>query len=181
MSGAGKGADVRVFQVAGWSNTGKTTLTKMLVRWAAEKGFRTAAVKHHGKNVPLYLDSGSTDTAEHRRAGAEASVLTGSGETQINIDRALPLDSLLEIYAILGIELVIVEGFKYETYPKVVTLREAEDAETLTNVTATVGPAALKPDFTWEEAETNIDRLGGLLWNKGTIITSPKNRSTRHL
>ncbi|PTL38049.1 molybdopterin-guanine dinucleotide biosynthesis protein B [Alkalicoccus saliphilus] len=172
---------MRVFQVTGWSNTGKTTLTNMLVRWASEKGIRTAAVKHHGKDVPLYLDSGSTDTAEHRRAGAEASALTGAGETQINIDRALSLNSLLAIYRLLGMELVIVEGFKRETYPKVVTLREAEDAETLTNVTAVVGPAALSPDFSWEDLEDNIDQLGGLLWNKSAIITSPKNRSTRHL
>jgi molybdopterin-guanine dinucleotide biosynthesis adapter protein len=172
---------VKVFQVAGWSNTGKTTLTKMLVGWAAEKGLRTASVKHHGKDAPLYLDSGSTDTAEHRRAGAEASALTGAGETQINIDRALPLDSLLEIYALLGMELVIVEGFKNETYPKVVTLQGPEDTESLTNVTAAVGPAALNPDFTWEDLDDNIDQLGGLLWSKSTIITLPKNRSTRHL
>jgi molybdopterin-guanine dinucleotide biosynthesis protein B len=53
-----------LFGIAGWSNSGKTTLIEKLVRHFADRGLRVATIKHtHHK---FDIDAPGSDTARHR-------------------------------------------------------------------------------------------------------------------
>ena len=66
-----------LFGVAGWSNSGKTTLIEKLTRHLSGLGLRVATIKHtHHK---FDIDKPDSDTARHRRAGAaETAIVSGS-------------------------------------------------------------------------------------------------------
>jgi molybdopterin-guanine dinucleotide biosynthesis protein B len=58
-----------VIGIAGWKSSGKTTLAEKLLRELTGRGWRIATVKH-SHHAPQ-IDDGETDTARHRRAGAQ--------------------------------------------------------------------------------------------------------------
>ena len=57
-----------VIGVAGWKNSGKTTLVTRLVAELTRRGFKVATVKH--AHHDFQIDDAETDSARHRRAGA---------------------------------------------------------------------------------------------------------------
>jgi molybdopterin-guanine dinucleotide biosynthesis protein B len=104
--------------VAGWKNSGKTTLVERLVTHFVARGWRVATIKHahHAATV----DDGATDSARHRRAGAAAVALVTP--TQLAIVE--PYDegdepTLRDVAARLGpADLILVEGYKTAAIPK---------------------------------------------------------------
>ena len=54
--------------VAGWKNSGKTTLVTRLIAELTRRGFKVATVKH--AHHDFQIDDAETDSARHRRAGA---------------------------------------------------------------------------------------------------------------
>jgi molybdopterin-guanine dinucleotide biosynthesis adapter protein len=116
---------MRVIGIAGWSGAGKTTLLTKLIPRLVERGIRLSTIKHahHGFDV----DQKGKDSHTHRMAGA-TEVLVSSANRWALVHElrggAEPaLDALLQKLA--PVDLVIVEGFKRATYPKVEVYREA--------------------------------------------------------
>ncbi|MFC3040604.1 molybdopterin-guanine dinucleotide biosynthesis protein B [Virgibacillus xinjiangensis] len=162
---------MQIIQVAGYKNSGKTTLVSELVHAFSETGISTAALKHHGHGgLPLGLED--TDSAKHLHAGAAFSGVEGEGLLQISSADGWSLGKMVEIYELLGTELLVVEGFKRENYPKIILLRTAEEAKLLEqamNIIAVVSAFPLDSDpgvpfFHWQQrnrmAEWLIDYLG---------------------
>ena len=58
----------RVIGVAGFKNSGKTTLVEKLVRALTAKGYRIATVKHAHHSFDM--DHEGRDSFRHRKAGA---------------------------------------------------------------------------------------------------------------
>ena len=56
------------FGIAGWQNSGKTTLVKNLIPTFAKKGLTVSTIKHAHHNFDI--DKPGKDSYEHRRAGA---------------------------------------------------------------------------------------------------------------
>ncbi|MFC7366408.1 MULTISPECIES: molybdopterin-guanine dinucleotide biosynthesis protein B [Bhargavaea] len=123
---------VRVFQVAGFKNSGKTTLIRTLIAEAASLGLRTATVKHHGHGGPPALPDPDTDSMKFFRDGAAASAVSGDGVIQLHMREAetgpLPL---IRLAAAARPDLILVEGFKQAPFEKIVLVRSAEDWEQL--------------------------------------------------
>ncbi|OAH54315.1 MULTISPECIES: molybdopterin-guanine dinucleotide biosynthesis protein B [Bacillaceae] len=113
-----------VLQVVGYQNSGKTTLITKLITHVTENGFRVASIKHHGHG-------GSPDTKDstrHQQAGAIIAGVEGDGLLQLNIQRdSWPLDDILAVYNTFPVDLILVEGFKKELYPKIVLIRTEDD------------------------------------------------------
>src|SRR5690606_3073698 len=66
----------RVFGVAGWKNSGKTTMTERLVAELSGRGWTVATVKHAHHDADV--DHEGTDSFRHRSAGArEVALVTG--------------------------------------------------------------------------------------------------------
>lgn len=113
-----------VFQVIGYQNSGKTILMEKLITRAAENGFRVASIKHHGHGGSPDMK----DSTRHQQAGAMIAGVEGDGLLQLNIQRdSWLLDDILSLYNTFPIDLILVEGFKKEWYPKVVLIRTEED------------------------------------------------------
>ncbi|MEX0751640.1 MAG: molybdopterin-guanine dinucleotide biosynthesis protein B [Xanthobacteraceae bacterium] len=109
---------MRIIGLAGWSGSGKTTvLTRVIPRLTA-RGLKVSTVKHahHGFDV----DQPGKDSHSHRMAGA-TEVLVGSAARWALVHElhGAREPALSEFLAKLApVDLVIVEGYKREPYPK---------------------------------------------------------------
>ena len=121
-----------VFAVCGWKNSGKTTLVTRLVAHFVEQGLAVGTIKnaHHAASI----DIPGSDTARHREAGAQSVVLL-SGGLMARIDRLNDRDAKPDPMAIAAsmaeCDLVICEGFKRSTLPKVEILGDDSSQEVL--------------------------------------------------
>ena len=108
----------RVFGVAGWKNSGKTTMTERLVAELSGRGWAIATVKHAHHDADV--DHEGTDSFRHRRAGArEVALVTGRRWALMHELRDEPEPSLAEILERLSpCDLVLVEGYKREGHAK---------------------------------------------------------------
>ncbi|SDN18558.1 molybdopterin-guanine dinucleotide biosynthesis protein B [Alkalicoccus daliensis] len=154
---------MRVFQVVGWSNSGKTTLTAELITFFSAQGVKVSTIKHHGKAEVLHLDRGETDTAKHRKAGAVSSMLTSKGEQQWNIEQPLSLEMMIQMHLLLGTELLLIEGYKQEMYPKIAVSDSGAAPASITNVKAVWNKET-------DELHHSIEELGRIVWEKSEII-----------
>lgn len=127
--------------IAGWKNSGKTTMAERLVGELARRGFRVSTVKHAHHDADL--DQQGSDTFRHRAAGAsEVALVTGRRWAMLHELREEAEPGLRDIVERLSpCDLVVVEGFKRDDHPKIeVRRREARDtaplADTVPNVVA---------------------------------------------
>jgi molybdopterin synthase catalytic subunit len=107
---------MKIIQIVGWSNSGKTTFIKALIPELKKLG-RVGVVKHLGHHDFL-LEKGK-DTTEFFDTGAEISVGIDREKAVISM-RETPPDTILRILSSQQIDFVIIEGFKKESFPKIV-------------------------------------------------------------
>jgi molybdopterin-guanine dinucleotide biosynthesis protein MobB len=124
--------------VVGYKNSGKTTLVARLTARLKELGYAVGTCKHDGAH-DLRLDAEGTDSARHRAAGAEITLVAGREQAfwQRSYAEEPPLEHWLEQLSdpALGLDLILVEGWKHSTLPKIV-LTGSENLEHLSNVLA---------------------------------------------
>jgi molybdopterin-guanine dinucleotide biosynthesis protein B len=147
------GARRPVVGIAGWKKSGKTTLVTRLVAEFTSRGFRVATVKH--AHHSFRVDDGETDSARHRRAGAEQVVVVSATRWALVTELAgRPEPTLDEVVARLDpCDLVIVEGYKSAPIPKIETRRSAAAVH--------VALAGDDPDFIAIAADHAVE-AGGL-------------------
>ena len=120
---------MKIIQIVGYKNSGKTTLSSQVIAYFSRKRLRVASVKHHGHGgVPQGLNS--TDSEKHKEAGALLSGVEGAGLLQLSKEQ-WTLDEILDLYRYMKMELTVIEGFKEYPYPKVRLIREEEDLRLL--------------------------------------------------
>jgi molybdopterin-guanine dinucleotide biosynthesis protein B len=114
-----------VIGVAGWKNSGKTTLVTRLVAELTRRGFRVATVKH--AHHDFQIDDAETDSARHRRAGAaQVAIASPKRWAVVRELRDAPEPSLEEMIGRLDpCDLVLVEGYKAAPIPKIEARRRA--------------------------------------------------------
>jgi molybdopterin-guanine dinucleotide biosynthesis protein B len=118
-------SQMRIIGLAGWSGSGKTTLiTKLLPRLIA-RGQRVSTLKHahHGFD----LDQPGKDSFMHRAAGATEVVISSSKRFAVLHElRDEPEWDLPDLLTKLApVDLVLVEGFKRDPFPKLEIHRAA--------------------------------------------------------
>jgi len=112
-----------IFGFAGFSGSGKTTLIEKLIPLFVAKGLKIALVKHAHHDFDV--DQPGKDSYRHRAAGA-AEVLVTSGRRWALVHELgdEPEPGLEPHVARLApCDLVLVEGFKRETIPKLEVYR----------------------------------------------------------
>lgn len=109
---------MKVFGIVGWKNNGKTTLLVRLVEHLTAAGWRVSTVKHAHHEVDL--DQPGKDTWRHREAGAKEVVLATARRWavihELRDEPEPPLPTLLD--RLTPVDLVLVEGFKRFSHPK---------------------------------------------------------------
>ena len=108
-----------IFGIAGFKNSGKTTLTSRIVTELTGRGFKVSTIKHahHGFD----LDQQGRDSFIHRQAGAhEVAIVSSSRWAILHELRDEPEPTFKDILSQLSeCDVVIIEGFKREAYPKI--------------------------------------------------------------
>ena len=104
---------MRVFAVAGYSSTGKTTLVEALIRELTRRGYSVSTIKSTTENI---TDKEGTDTERHRLAGAKSTMLVGPDSIMIRSERP---SSLRELLSSFQSDLLIIEGMKEKAIPKI--------------------------------------------------------------
>ncbi|TWT07864.1 molybdopterin-guanine dinucleotide biosynthesis protein B [Planococcus sp. CPCC 101016] len=121
-------AAVKVLQVVGFKNSGKTTLTLHLLKQAKNIGKTISTIKHHGHGGALEMPAAGTDSTRLFEEGAECSVAYGGGVIQMHQRKAeASLSELVALASLANPDLVLIEGFKDADYEKIVLLRSPED------------------------------------------------------
>ena len=109
---------MRVFGLAGWSGSGKTTLVRQLIPLLVSRGVTVSTVKHahHGFDV----DQPGKDSFAHRQAGASEVLVASSARWALMHEhRGAAEPGLAELLRHMSpVDLVLVEGFKRDSFPK---------------------------------------------------------------
>jgi molybdopterin-guanine dinucleotide biosynthesis protein B len=109
---------MRIFGLAGWSGSGKTSLLVRLLPELGRCGLRVSTLKHahHGFDV----DQPGKDSWEHRNAGAVEVIVSSTRRWALMHEhRGAPEASLDELVAhMTPVDLVIVEGYKTHPHAK---------------------------------------------------------------
>jgi molybdopterin-guanine dinucleotide biosynthesis protein B len=115
---------MKVFGIAGYSGSGKTTLLEKMIPVFIVEGLKVSVVKHAHHRFDV--DRPGKDSHRHREAGA-AEVLISGGERWVLMHElrgaAEPtLDQLLKKFS--PCDIVLVEGFKSQPFPKLEVHRQ---------------------------------------------------------
>lgn len=112
-----------IIQIVGYKNRGKTTVISKLISYFSEKGYKVGTVKHDAHDFEM--DIPKTDSWKHRQSGAHTTAIVSSKKTAWIQYESVEIDHLL--LHMHHVDLVIIEGFKYERYPKIVLVQTQED------------------------------------------------------
>lgn len=118
---------MKVLQVVGFKNSGKTTLISRWIRLLKKQGMTVAVLKHHGHQSSLERPADHTDGVQYIDNGANASLVAGAGNAQILLNEEPSFSQLIEYVKISKPDVLLIEGFKNQNERKVVLLREQED------------------------------------------------------
>lgn len=120
----------RIFAISGIKNSGKTTLICRLLKIFKEKGLRVAVLKHDGHDFEP--DVPGTDTYRQLQAGAYGTAVFSKGKYMLV--KQQPQISEKELMKFFPeADLILLEGFKYSTYPKIEIVRKGNSAESVCN------------------------------------------------
>jgi molybdopterin-guanine dinucleotide biosynthesis adapter protein len=125
---------MHIFGIAGWSGSGKTTLIKALLPVLIGRGLSVSTLKHAHHSFDI--DQPGKDSYEHRKAGAREVMISSANRWALmhELDGA-PEPSLAELIRRMSpVDLLLVEGFKWEAHDKLEVHRPS------------VGKPLLQPD-----------------------------------
>ena len=121
---------MRIIGLAGWSGSGKTTLITKLIPCLLARGLRVSTLKHahHGFD----LDKPGKDSFVHRVAGATEVIISSAKRWAILHElREEPEWDMADLVAKMSpVDLVLVEGFKRDAFPKL-EVHRAENGKPL--------------------------------------------------
>lgn len=115
----------RVFGLAGWSGSGKTTLLTHLLPALLQRGLAVSTIKH--AHHEFDVDQPGKDSYRHREAGAVEVMVASSRRWALMHELRGAAEPALEelLQHMSPVDLVIVEGFKRATLPKLEVYRPA--------------------------------------------------------
>lgn len=134
------------------SGTGKTTYLEKLVACLKEKGLRIALIKHdaHG----FELDQPGKDSYRLREAGVDTMILSGPDQT-VQISRHTAGEPSLKqlLSSIHGVDLILIEGYKFGAQPKIQLLRKGYSERPVGNPENTIAYVA---DFPYDPVPSDL-------------------------
>jgi molybdopterin-guanine dinucleotide biosynthesis protein B len=125
---------MKVIGIAGWSGSGKTTLLMRVIPCLRARGLSVSTIKH--AHHAFDIDQPGKDSHTHREAGASEVLISSANRFALMHElRGEPEWTLRDLLTKLSaVDLVLIEGFKRETHPKLEVFR------------AEVGKPPLHPD-----------------------------------
>ena len=104
--------------VSGFKNSGKTTLIERLIPSLTKRGLKIATVKHDGHSFEP--DYPGTDSSRFWNAGVSTSIVYDKDKDSVVRREPLQEDAIAHLVG--DADLVLLEGFKWSPYPKLILL-----------------------------------------------------------
>lgn len=116
---------MKILGFAGYSGSGKTTLIERLIPRFRQKGLRVSLIKH--AHDAFDIDKPGKDSFRHRQAGASEVMLVSSSRWALMHELRDEREPSLEeqIARMSPCDLLLVEGFKLSSIPKIEIHRPA--------------------------------------------------------
>src|SRR5437588_4783440 len=116
---------MRIIGLAGWSGSGHATLLAKVIPRVVARGLKVSTLKHahHGFDV----DQPGKDSHTHRMAGASEVLVSSANRWALVHElrgQAEPVLGAL-LAKLSPVDLVLIEGYKAETHPKLEVYRAA--------------------------------------------------------
>lgn len=150
---------MKTFGITGWRNSGKTTLVVKLVTELSARGYKVSTIKH--AHHAFDIDQPGKDSYLHRHAGAGEVMIVSNQRWALlhelkapNAKEAEPsLEQALE--KLSPCDLVLVEGFKLSSHPKLAVIRPEITAEPLPPGTPNIVAVASTENINAEDYQCN--------------------------
>lgn len=115
---------MNILGIAGWKNSGKTTLVSSLITELTNRNIRVSTLKHAHHDFDI--DQPGTDSYKHRKAGAKEVLIVSSRRWALIHEEAEvgKPDLTTMLGKLEDTDLVLVEGFKSLSFPKLEIRRE---------------------------------------------------------
>lgn len=121
-----------VFCVSGIKDSGKTGLIIKLINEFIREGYVVSVIKHDGHDYVMDYDG--TDTSRFCRAGADLAAIFSDTQFSINCKRRTEAAELAELVKQADRpDIIIFEGLKNSSYPKVEVVRGAVSSTSVCN------------------------------------------------
>jgi len=119
--------DVKVFGIAGHSGMGKTTLLEKLIPQLTGRGLRVSLIKHSHKDIEI--DRPGKDSFRLRAAGCHEVLLMGKSRWALMHEQRTQAEPTFQylLRRMQKCDLVLVEGFKQERFPKIEVYRAMDE------------------------------------------------------
>lgn len=141
----------KVFAVSGIKNSGKTTLVEQLVTRLTQLGYKVGVIKHDGHE--FVADHEGTDSYRHKAAGAKNVIVYSKTKMMMVQEHEEPSIEKMIAYQ-KDMDIVILEGMKYSTFPKIEVVRGARSKESVCD------PKTLLAIVTDVPLETSVPLIG---------------------
>jgi len=148
---------VRVMAVCGLKNSGKTTLIASLVRELSSRGCRTAVIKHDGHDFAC--DVPGTDSSQFMEAGACGAAVYSEGRLFVH-RLGFSGDALALVSLFPGADVVIIEGMKDSTLPKMEVVRRGIGDKPVSNPEGRILIVTDYPSGTFAEKQASFEETG---------------------
>lgn len=114
---------MKIFGLAGWSGSGKTSLMVRLLPELAGRGLRVSTMKH--AHHAFDVDTPGKDSYEHRQAGATEVLVTSANRWALMHElRGAPEARMEDLVArMTPVDLLLIEGFKHHAHDKLEVFR----------------------------------------------------------
>lgn len=117
---------VPVLGFAAYSGTGKTTLLEKLIPLLLCQGIRVALIKHSHHDIEM--DEPGKDSYRLRKAGASQVILSGAKRSicfhDNSTEQAQSLQRQLSLLDSSTLDIVLVEGYRDQAFPKIEVYRQ---------------------------------------------------------
>ena len=114
---------MKLFGIIGWKNSGKTGLMERLVGEISSRGFTVSTIKH--AHHTFDIDQKGKDSFRHRVAGAQEVLLSSRNRWALihELRNKCEPDLNSLVRRLSPVDLVLVEGYKHESYLKLEAYR----------------------------------------------------------
>lgn len=114
---------MKIFGFAGYSGSGKTTLIEKLIPLFTGRGLKVSLIKH--AHHAFDVDTPGKDSYRHRQAGCSEVLVTSSRRWVLmhELRGAAEPELNEQIMHLSPCDLLLVEGFKHESIPKIEVYR----------------------------------------------------------
>jgi len=106
---------------AAYSGTGKTTLLTQLIPNLLQRGYRVGVIKH--SHHDFEIDSPGKDSYRLRSSGASPVMIVSPYRraliTELSPQRDAELSEALSAFPSQELDIILVEGFRHERFPKI--------------------------------------------------------------